>query len=51
VGYLADTVEELVASVKRLEPIDPGRCRRWVAEPFTATRVADDYEVVYRGLG
>jgi glycosyltransferase involved in cell wall biosynthesis len=51
VGFLADTVEELAASVKRLELIDRGRCRRWVAERFTATRMAEDYEVVYRGLG
>jgi glycosyltransferase involved in cell wall biosynthesis len=48
VGFLADTVDELVAAVKRVDVIDRARCRRWVEEQFSVRVMADRYESVYR---
>ena len=50
VGFLADTVDELVAAVKRVDVIDRARCRRWVEEQFSVRVMADRYESVYREL-
>src|SRR5207249_2015435 len=35
VGFLADTVDELVAAVKRVDVIDRARCRRWAEAQFS----------------
>lgn len=50
VGFLADTVEELVAAVKRVDLLDRARCRRHVEERFSVQVMADRYEAVYRRL-
>ena len=50
VGFLADTVDELVAAVKRVDVIDRARCRRWVEEEFSVGVMADRYESLYREL-
>jgi glycosyltransferase involved in cell wall biosynthesis len=47
VGFLADTVEELVAAVKRVDLLDRRRCRRYVEENFSVQVMADRYEAVY----
>jgi glycosyltransferase involved in cell wall biosynthesis len=49
-GFVVDTLDELVDAVKRIDIIDPAACRRHVEERFTAERMADDYEVIYRRL-
>jgi glycosyltransferase involved in cell wall biosynthesis len=49
-GYLADTLEELVRAVKRIDLIDRARCRRHVEARFSVAAMADRYEAVYRGL-
>lgn len=48
VGFLADTVEELVAAVKRVDVLDRLRCRRHVEAHFSVEVMADRYEAVYR---
>jgi glycosyltransferase involved in cell wall biosynthesis len=51
VGYVADTVEELVTAVKRVEDmIDRATCRRHVETHFSVRAMADGYEAVYRRL-
>lgn len=50
VGFVADTEEELVAAVKRIDVIDRARCRRWVEEHFSVQAMTDRYEAVYRRL-
>jgi len=50
VGFLADTVDELVAAVKRVDVIDRARCRRWAEAQFSVGVMADHYESVYRRL-
>jgi glycosyltransferase involved in cell wall biosynthesis len=50
VGFLGETVEELVAAVKRVDLLDRARCRRHVEENFSVKVMADRYEAVYRRL-
>jgi glycosyltransferase involved in cell wall biosynthesis len=49
-GFAADTVDELVGAVKRVDTIDRGACRGHVEEHFTVARMADRYEALYRRL-
>ena len=50
-GFLADTVEELADAVKRVDDLDRVECRRHVEARFSVSRMAEDYERVYRRLG
>jgi glycosyltransferase involved in cell wall biosynthesis len=49
-GFIADSLDELVDAVKRIGIIDRAACRRHVEERFTVSRMADDYEDIYRRL-
>jgi glycosyltransferase involved in cell wall biosynthesis len=49
-GFIADTVDELAAAVKRVDVLDRRRCRRSVEERFSVQVMADRYEAVYRRL-
>jgi glycosyltransferase involved in cell wall biosynthesis len=49
-GFLADTLEELVEAVKRVDTIERAACRRHVEQRFSVERMADDYEAIYRAL-
>jgi glycosyltransferase involved in cell wall biosynthesis len=46
-GLFADTLDGLVAAVKRVDRIDRLACRRHVEAWFTVERMVDDYEAVY----
>jgi glycosyltransferase involved in cell wall biosynthesis len=46
-GLFADTLDGLVAAVRRVDRIDRLACRRHVEAWFTVERMADDYEAVY----
>jgi glycosyltransferase involved in cell wall biosynthesis len=49
-GFLASTLVELAEAVKRLDEIDRAECRRHVERHFSAGRMAEDYETIYRRL-
>jgi len=49
-GFVAETVDELVSAVKRIDIVDRAACRRHFEARFTAARMADDYEEIYRRL-
>jgi glycosyltransferase involved in cell wall biosynthesis len=49
-GLIADSVEDLVTAVKRVEAIDRQACRREVEDRFSAARMVTDYERFYRRL-
>jgi glycosyltransferase involved in cell wall biosynthesis len=49
-GFVAETADELVNAVKRIDIIDRAACRRHVETRFTVARMADDYEEIYRRL-
>jgi len=46
-GFLAKNVEEMVDFVKRVDEIDPHKCRQHVEEKFSVKRMVDDYEALY----
>jgi glycosyltransferase involved in cell wall biosynthesis len=47
-GFLADDVDELVDGVRRIGEIDPHACAERARDRFSAARMADGYEEVYR---
>jgi glycosyltransferase involved in cell wall biosynthesis len=49
-GFIADTLEGMELSVRRLDRIDRAKCRREVEARFTVERMVDGYEALYRGL-
>ena len=46
-GYLVHDVDEMVAAVKKLDRIDPRRCRQHVEQRFDVPRMVDDYLRLY----
>jgi glycosyltransferase involved in cell wall biosynthesis len=49
-GYVADTVDEMVGAVKRLDLIERSACRAQVERRFSVGAMADRYEDVYERL-
>ena len=49
-GFIADNYREFVSYAKRVEEIDPAKCRRWVERKFSIRVMADGYERVYRRI-
>ncbi|HET9742732.1 MAG TPA: glycosyltransferase [Terriglobales bacterium] len=49
-GLLADNAEEMIAALSRINEIDPEQCRRYAEEHYSAGRMADDYETLYRQM-
>ncbi len=49
-GMLVDSLEEMVHAVALARHIDPAACRRRVEALYSATRMVDDYEGLYRQL-
>jgi glycosyltransferase involved in cell wall biosynthesis len=49
-GFVCDDDDALVPAIARVGEIDRGACRRWVEDRFSVTRMAIDYERVYRRL-
>ena len=50
-GFLADTLVDLADAVKRVDELDRAECRRHVETRFSVSRMAEEYERVYRRLG
>ncbi len=49
-GFVGETLDELVAAVRRVETIERAACRADVEARFSVHRMVDDYEAVYRRL-
>ena len=47
-GFVVDSTEEIVQAIRQAGSISPHDCRQRVEQLFTATRVADEYELLYR---
>lgn len=47
-GFLVDSVEEMAKAVARRQEIRPANCRRHAEQHFSAARMTDDYEQLYR---
>jgi glycosyltransferase involved in cell wall biosynthesis len=49
-GFIAETLDELVAAARQADRIDRAACRRHVERHFSVERMADGYEAVYARL-
>ena len=49
-GFIADSVDEIVQAVKRLDRIDRMACRREAEARFSVTQMVDGYEAIYEKL-
>jgi glycosyltransferase involved in cell wall biosynthesis len=47
-GFLVDSVEEMAQAVACLDEIKPAVCRRHAEQNFSAARMAEEYEELYR---
>ncbi|MBE0446587.1 MAG: glycosyltransferase family 4 protein [Actinobacteria bacterium] len=50
VGYVVDTLNEMVEAVKMVSDIDPRACRDYVLANFSPEKMADGYEKNYRKI-
>ncbi len=46
-GYIVDDEKEMIEAVKKLDKIDPKRCRNHVEENFSVDRMIEDYIAAY----
>lgn len=49
-GFLVDTPEEMAESIGTFGEISPAQCRRYAERNFSAARMTDAYEKLYRAL-
>jgi len=49
-GFIADTVEQATAAVRRIPSLDRAKVRNTFERRFTAERMTHDYLEIYRGL-
>ncbi|HWO42321.1 MAG TPA: glycosyltransferase family 4 protein [Candidatus Eisenbacteria bacterium] len=49
-GYLVSSEDEMVEAMRRIDRLDRRRCRRWVEEHFSAERMVEAYESLYRRI-
>jgi glycosyltransferase involved in cell wall biosynthesis len=47
-GFLVDTVEKMAMALEEVDGISPQACRARVKQRFTASRMAQEYEELYR---
>ena len=47
-GFVVDALDEMVTAISGVGVIDPRACRKRVEMHFSATRVGDEYEQLYR---
>ncbi|MER8384822.1 glycosyltransferase, partial [Mesorhizobium sp. M1428] len=49
-GWIADTVEEAVGALRRIDSLDRARVRQTFENRFTVERMCSDYVALYRAL-
>ena len=49
-GFVVDSVDEMVRAVEQVGRIDAQMCREYVEGSYSAARMADDYERLYRRI-
>ena len=47
-GFIVDTVEEMASALSEVDDISPEKCRQRVERHFSASRMAKEYEELYR---
>jgi len=46
-GFVVESMDEFIESVKHIDEIDPKKCRDWVKKMFTSQSMIDGYEEVF----
>jgi glycosyltransferase involved in cell wall biosynthesis len=49
-GFVVESVEEMVEAVRNIQAIDRATCRARVLSRFSAKRMTDNYEAIYRKI-
>ncbi|MES2007206.1 MAG: glycosyltransferase family 4 protein [Patescibacteria group bacterium] len=49
-GFVVENVDEMVEAIGRIETIDRAYCREYALKNFSASRMADQYEQLYKKL-
>ncbi len=49
-GFVSNNISDAIKAVKNINKIKRGNCRKWVEENFTAERMVENYEKVYREI-
>ncbi len=49
-GFVVTTEEEMIEAVGKIDHIDRKKCREWVEENFSVSKMVDGYEKLYQGL-
>ncbi|MFX0186450.1 MAG: glycosyltransferase family 4 protein [Candidatus Hodarchaeota archaeon] len=49
-GFLVNSIEGAVSSLKRIESINRNECRKWVEKKFSVDRMVEDYIQVYKKI-
>lgn len=49
-GFIVKTVGGMVRAIKKIDQINRRRCREWVEKSFSAEKMVDGYEEVYREI-
>jgi glycosyltransferase involved in cell wall biosynthesis len=47
-GFIVDTIEEMAAALRDVDSISPEKCRARVEQHFSSSRMAREYEALYR---
>jgi len=47
-GFLVEGEDEMVEMIDRLQTLERGDCRAWIAQHFSVERMVDCYEQLYR---
>jgi glycosyltransferase involved in cell wall biosynthesis len=50
-GFVVKNIDSAVKAVKKIREIDRKKCRQWVEENFSTSRMVDNYERVYYQIG
>lgn len=49
-GFLLETENEMIEAVKKIDTIDPARCRKAAEERFSAKKIAEKYLEIYNTI-
>lgn len=49
-GFIADSVDDIVEAIHKVDQLQRGNCREMFEKRFTAEVMADNYERIYRGI-
>lgn len=49
-GFVLENINDAAKAVKNVDQIKRGNCRKWVEENFTAEKMVENYEKIYRKI-